>query len=419
MKRGLTYFFITALLTGSWLRAQDNPYASYPYYFLHLAENKLDYAQPNPMFDNVFDTLDAIQLKGEGQLRVLHIGDSHIQADYFSGRIRREFQRAFMAGSSQGLIFPYRVARTNSPDSYYTFYTGKWSSCRITKNNCPCSIGIAGYSVSTTDTLASVSIMLKKNGLVNPDFTRVMIYHSIDSLSPEVDIEQAYYSKYTYKLDDSIGYTEFYLKQIGNEIKVKLIRKNPQQRRFVLHGFYLPTDEPGIIYNSIGVNGAGIASYQRCTEFSQELKTLNPQLVIVSLGTNDGNVKYFSPEPFVRNYTRLLRSIRETCPQAAIILTVPGDSYRSRRYINHSLPDLRNTLYQIARDNHCAVWDLYTVMGGMNSIQTWYRHGLAARDRIHLTQKGYTLQGDLFFNAFLKAYDEHIEANSTRLSENK
>jgi len=44
---------------------------------------------------------------------------------------------------------------------------------------------------------------------------------------------------------------------------------------------------------------------------------------------------------------------------------------------------------------------------------------LAARDRIHLTQKGYTLQGDLFFNAFLKAYDEHIEANSTRLSENK
>ena len=48
-------------------------------------------------------------------------------------------------------------------------------------------------------------------------------------------------------------------------------------------------------------------------------------------------------------------------------------------------------------------------MGGLNSILVWQRFGLAKRDRIHFTGKGYLLQGDLFFNAFLKSYDHYID----------
>ena len=38
---------------------------------------------------------------------------------------------------------------------------------------------------------------------------------------------------------------------------------------------------------------------------------------------------------------------------------------------------------------------------------------LAKRDRIHFTQKGYELKGDLFFNAFLKSYDNFINQENT------
>jgi len=63
----------------------------------------------------------------------------------------------------------------------------------------------------------------------------------------------------------------------------------------------------------------------------------------------------------------------------------------------------------LAGELDCGVWDFYSVMGGLNSIWVWNRFGLANRDHIHFTRKGYELQGDLFFNAFLKSYDNFID----------
>jgi hypothetical protein len=40
-------------------------------------------------------------------------------------------------------------------------------------------------------------------------------------------------------------------------------------------------------------------------------------------------------------------------------------------------------------------------MGGHGSIDQWVKHNLAARDRIHLSQEGYQLQGELFVKALM------------------
>jgi hypothetical protein len=70
-------------------------------------------------------------------------------------------------------------------------------------------------------------------------------------------------------------------------------------------------------------------------------------------------------------------------------------------------------MIKLAKKYHCAVWDLHTIMGGLNSIVYWNLLGLAKKDKIHFTNQGYVLLGDLFFNAFLKAYDNFIESKNS------
>src|SRR6267378_7554668 len=69
--------------------------------------------------------------KGENlQVRIIHIGDSHIQADFLSGVLRQNFQHTF-GNAGRGLIFPGRVARTNEPSNFFTSSGSLWEVKRI------------------------------------------------------------------------------------------------------------------------------------------------------------------------------------------------------------------------------------------------------------------------------------------------
>jgi hypothetical protein len=58
------------------------------------------------------------------------------------------------------------------------------------------------------------------------------------------------------------------------------------------------------------------------------------------------------------------------------------------------------------------VWDMFSVMGGLNSIVLWQNNGLAQRDKVHFTRRGYLTLGDLFFNALMKNFEKHLQSNN-------
>ena len=181
------------------------------------------------------------------------------------------------------------------------------------------------------------------------------------------------------------------------------------QQRFTLLGISLETDDPGLIYHAVGVNGAKIPSFLRCSLLPDHLAGLSADLVILSLGTNDAYKRHFNAGSYRQNYDTLIRRIRTALPEAAILITVPNDSYLYRRYTNPNTEKVREMILDLAEEHNCGVWDFYGIMGGLNAIIVWQRFGLAKRDRIHFTRKGYLLKGDLFFNAFLKSYDDFID----------
>ena len=62
-----------------------------------------------------FAGLDSLRAGKDTVLTVVHLGDSHIQAGYYSGQMMRLLQAQF-GNAGRGWIAPFKLSRTNEPD---------------------------------------------------------------------------------------------------------------------------------------------------------------------------------------------------------------------------------------------------------------------------------------------------------------
>ncbi len=111
----------------------------------------------------------------------------------------------------------------------------------------------------------------------------------------------------------------------------------------------------------------------------------------------------------------LIAKIKKVSPSCEFIFITNNDSYKryKRRYYNNTNGLLaKEAFYQLAEKYNAGIWDLFTIMGGLTSMKKWEEKNLAQRDKIHFTVKGYQLLGDLFYNALMKEYMNHLQNKS-------
>jgi len=196
-----------------------------------------------------------------------------------------------------------------------------------------------------------------------------------------------------------------------DSLTIQIYRKKDIPSNFSFFGLLLDNENNGISYHSIGVNGASVKSYLRCIDFEQQLSLIQPDLVIFSIGINDAYEEDFSKESFYNNYDTLIQKVKLINPNTAILLTTNNDSYYMKKYPNKRALEVREKMLQLAQNKDLALWDMFQVMGGLNSIKDWQKNKLAKNDLIHLTYDGYNLIGDLLFEAFMKSFINYIENN--------
>jgi lysophospholipase L1-like esterase len=165
----------------------------------------------------------------------------------------------------------------------------------------------------------------------------------------------------------------------------------------------------GVMYHSIGVNGAHVPAFLRCQLFEEQLALLQPDVVILGLGINDAYGRRFSTSRFKNNYAQLIERIYKASPNTAVIFTTNNDSYLYRRYVNKNGEKVQKSMFEMAEHYNAGVWDMYEVMGGLNSIVLWQRNGLAQRDKIHFSREGYLLVADLFFSALIQDFENYLQ----------
>jgi len=378
-------------------------YAQYP--FLDETKNEL-FLPSNQTLAPFFDKLHELEISQKNQVHVVHIGDSHIQADFFTGKVRTLFKEDFrFPMTSRGFTFPYRAAKTNNPQDYRVTYSGEWLGKKSVKRREFSQWGLSGINAITYAEEATLTI--NPNREYNDyDIKKVKLFYPVfDRQSYEVELVLDAGNQMTSKLM-SDGYIEFRLLKPQKSVTFKLKKTAPGQVYFILQGVMLESDRPGLTYSATGVNGAEVATYFRCEDFSANLAQINPDLIVISLGTNDAYVPNFDANLFKSNYKKLIADIRKLLPKVPILLTTVGDSYR-RRKPNRSNELASDAILNLGKEMNVGVWDFFRVMGGFKSIKSWREQNLTAKDLLHLSKGGYELQGELFFQALDIAYEQY------------
>jgi lysophospholipase L1-like esterase len=402
---GLILFYV---LSVSPLKAQKADYfiGSARYSFIDYENNIFLQTENNPEFISFYGKIDSLVRFGDRKVNILHFGGSHIQADIYTNQMRKrliELSPDMNAG--RGMIFPVKMAQTNNPSNFSVSYTGKWVFSKCTKSGNDSLLGLTGFSVTTSDSICSITVDPNRDSLIHYTFSRARVFHESTQYKLQIKTSDSiYFGNY----NEKYGFTEFHLNN-DQDIFTLLIHKDSCNDSFSLFGISIENDAPGIIYNSVGVNGAMLSSYLRCNLLPKHLSALSPDLVVFSIGTNEGNTLSFDSLAYINNYRKLLNLVKTTLPNVAILLTVPNDCYYHKKYTNKNTSVIRNIIYTLAEEKNCGIWDFYEVMGGFNSAQTWYSSKLMNFDRIHFNREGYLLKGDLFFSAFLRSWEWHIE----------
>lgn len=330
------------------------------------------------------------------RVSIYQIGDSHTQSGYFSGTARSSLQK-YYGNAGRGLVFPLRLAGTNQPDDYRFSSASGFS--RVSGDR-----GLCGYTLDAAD---GATLEISTNNFFGLDnsFDKLSIITGKPGLKAELK-SGAKTENLTLDLGN-YNYNSLSWHTATRQIDVKL---NGEKSR--LYGMMLEKQQPGLLYHSMGVNGAGFYNLVDSPRIFEQVSLLNPDLIIISLGTNDVQGNYRN-DHFVSNLNKFMNLLREGNPETPVLFVLPPDSNKRGKH-NADLAKAEKSIIEYAKVHNCAWWDLGYVMGGKGSIAKWRGEQMASKDLLHFTPKGYMLQGYLFYQAMIKSYKQFSEKNPVK-----
>ncbi len=386
--------FIILLLNNGIVYAQFSEYT-----FLKRDSNIFLLWNSSSNYDSLFEKFNRLQVSGKEQIKILHIGDSHIQAEIFTNQIRKLFaENFFHLIGPPSIGFPYGLLKSNQPITVKVECTGQWIAFTSNQKN---NKSVTGLSAFTTDSCAhKIFISINKKVLPNTTFNRVKIITNNDTIRKLNNplIEQKIY----YNFNDTVIVQKLLLKQYVDSIILNL-KLDSNSNKFHLYGIILENEDPGIVYHTIGINGAKATTFIN-SYLADFINFEKYNWLIISLGTNDAYVTKLDSIEVKESFKKLINQIKQKNPQIAILLTTPMEHFYKRKYLNTNVLYIRKIIFEIAKLENCAVWDLYTIAGGEGSINQWNINNLTKADKLHLNTQGYNLLGNLFFEAFMNTY---------------
>ena len=391
------------------------------YEFIHFECNQILYPGDSLAMERFFQKVDSVVFRGESNVNIMHIGGSHVQAGVFTQQFRDNLLNISpeLIGG-QFFVFPFSAGGTNNPTHFIVRSTGTWTYCRnAVRRETDKRMGLAGAAITTTDSLATVSIMTREKTPTKSspriDFNKVTLigYSETENVVPVVSYDgsvlQGQYdewqSTYTFSLPDFTDSICILFDSIPGE--------------FTLTGVLLENNMPGISVHGVGVNGASVPSYLRCDDFERDLELIRPDLIIFGIGINDASENSFEKQAFKKNYDKLIQIIKRVNPDCALLFMTNNDSYKRAKgkkknsyEVNTNGLIVEEAFMEMGKKYNAAVWDQFDIMGGLKSMQDWENAGLAKKDKVHFTKEGYQLLGDLLYNALITKYIEHIQLNA-------
>jgi lysophospholipase L1-like esterase len=389
--------------------------------FAHFERNHLVYPGDSMAMERFFQKMDSVVFFGEGNVNIMHIGGSHVQAGTFTQQFRDNLLNIStdLIGG-QNFVFPFSAGGTNNPSHFMVSSTGEWGYSRsAVRKDTDRRMGLAGAAITTTDPVASVSIISRPRRY-NPmtpsfNFNKVTLigFSEYENVEPVLGCDgTTLHGLY----DDNQSTYTFNLPRFTDSICI-FFEDMPGE--FTLQGVLLENGMSGISVHAVGVNGASVPSYLRCDDFERDLRLIHPDLIIFGIGINDAASDNFEKQAFKRNYDDLIRIIQRVNPDCALLFMTNNDSYKrvkgKKKKVHYEVNTngiiVEEAFLEMGKKYNAAVWDQFDIMGGLRSMQDWENAGLAQKDKVHFTAEGYKLLGDLLYNALIERYIYHVKSN--------
>ena len=140
-------------------------------------------------------------------------------------------------------------------------------------------------------------------------------------------------------------------------------------------------------------------------------KQQNVGLIILQYGGN--SVPYLHGEKSISHYKEQIKSqirlFRQMAPNSRILFIGPADMSTRRGGVLQTYPCLEqviSALREAANEEGAAFWDMYSAMGGHNSMVEWVnaRPQLAGGDYIHFTPLGAEKMSQMLYDTLLLYY---------------
>jgi lysophospholipase L1-like esterase len=390
----------------------------------------------NPLI-SFYHALKRLGFEKENQVNILHLGDSHTAGDKFSGRLRRLFQRQFKS-AGRGMLPAGKPFSYFRPTHVSISQTKGWklnSSYRSRKNG---PYGLSGFR--TLGTSPNQSISLKMTDDTTFDEVEVEFFSHPNSGTMLVRINDWNIQEITTTgMDREIFRETLSAAGVGHQIKIYPKGDGPIE----LLSWTFKRKKPGVLYHSHGIVGAtvNVISHWDPKVVEWELQHLNPSLIIIAYGTNEGFNDALNKEMYRKNFRDRLRLLHNAAPLASVVIVGPPDANRLPRFCQkrrevecssltadeienyaellkqknkqlcrwHPPPMLnvvREIQKEVAIEQGYFFWDWAEVMDGACGIDTWNRKKLplAGKDHVHLTNRGYQTSAEALFKKIMAQY---------------
>lgn len=357
-----------------------------------------------------------------GKLRVLAYGASHTEGDMMTGYLRHYLQSRFGYGGQGFLQFAqinryYRTLDTKVESNGFKIEHAQRKDAPEHGR-----FGLLGAAAIGRSSYAAASVEPSERTSEGFLGNRVELYYMKEpnggSFRFEVDGKQVAKIA-THAATPEAGYFEAVVPEAWSSLRIRP-SGNGTVRFF---GGTLETDQPGIVIDTLGINGTRAANMLLWDEalWAEHAQRRNPQLITLAYGTNEAVDSGQAIETYAANLTRVLERIQRALPGVSCMLIGPGDFPKevSGGYIPRPrLLDIVDTQRKLAFEHGCAFFDTLTFMGGEGSMQRWVKAlpPLGSPDHIHLTARGYVRWGMTIGDALMLSYDAPNEYDRRQAS---
>lgn len=384
--------------------------------------------------------LQTLQQSGTGNIRIAYYGDSIIEGDLITGKLREQLQASY-GGSGVGLVPVTSIVNEFRRTIRHSF-SRNWETLSFMNHgagNVP--LGMIGYTfiprnyyyaetviaaepipavadTSSSDSLAAGVTTLptpppepKKelrryyldgpawveySGVKEPggatEFRRIRLFYSHASANSQVRVSLDGGDKQSHTLSAGEGINVLDLSPAAPISKIRL-EFSPLDPIHVYGVSFDDTD--GAYVDNLSVRGYSGLYFNRIpADFLSSFQAkLGYDLVILQYGENVSSPQIRDYSNYKNGMIKTVRHLEAALPGVPILILSAHDRSIKQNGVLLTSPDipiLVNTQGEIARETGCAFWNVFQAMGGLNSMPGYVKAkpALANLDYTHFTRAG-------------------------------